>query len=143
MAARAKTVATETQTTARRGRPVSVEALQKKLDSAQAALQKEKDRRVTQVAGLQQKLAAATANRKELQQKVTELSRSLATIEAEKKNAEREQQKVEKKEAAKQAALQKFLESWEKRYQAAETKKGTGRKKRGGKGRGRPRKSAE
>ena len=126
-----------TNTTGRRGRPLTVESLQNKLSVTQAALASEKEKRKTQVAALKQKLAAAVSVKGELQKQLREVSKTLSAIETERKAKEREQARVEKLEAARQAAIDTFLEKWEKKQQLAAGKKTVRKKGR----RGRPRKA--
>ena len=123
--------------TPRRGRPVSVEVLQRKLARAEEMLGKEKEKRVKQIDALKEKLAVTAAAKKELQQKLKTAVAELSRIHTEKKAADKLAAQQLKMEAARNEAVGKFLAKWEKSYLAAEKKKSGGKRRR----RGRPRKS--
>ncbi|MES9872338.1 MAG: hypothetical protein ABW146_04445 [Candidatus Sedimenticola sp. 6PFRAG7] len=131
-----KTAPASTQSAAvsRRGRPVSVDVLQRKLTVAQDALAKEKARRIDARA----KLSAALAEKKQLKSKLKEVATVLDRLDKEQKAAEKSAAQQLKMETARNDAIAKFLAKWEKNYLAAQTKKTGGRGKRR---RGRPRKS--
>lgn len=133
-----KSVEKSVQTTGRRGRPVSVDVLQRKLLAAQEALSAEKEKRKAQVASIKEKMDAAVAAKKELQGRLKEVSSELALMQHEAKRAEKAAAKKLKMEMDRNAAVAKFLSKWEKKYMEAESKSTGRRKKRGP---GRPRRS--
>lgn len=114
----------------RRGRPVSAEALQRKLATVQAALKSEKEKRQKQATAARAKIAALTADKRELGGTLAQVRKALSEIETEKRAAEKEAQREQKMEIARAAAVTKFLEKWEK-SNAVKPAKSKRRKKRG------------
>jgi regulator of replication initiation timing len=127
----ASAVPVTVDTTARRGRPVSVDVLQRKLVRTQDGLSKERTRRQEMKVKCDKLVAANRAYRAELK----ELRSRLSVIEAERSTAEKEALRQEKMEIARNEAIGRFLAKWEKEYLAKQDK-GSGRKRRRGRPKG-------
>lgn len=117
----------------RRGRPVSVEALKRKLETLQSQFKHEKQKRREQLQHAQLKIAGLTAERRALRQELSQTKKRLQQIEAEQKRAARDAAQQQRIEVARNLAVAKFLQKWDK--QQAKVLSGQKRKP------GRPRKS--
>ncbi len=127
------TEAGETQT---RGRPVSLEVLQRRLTTAEETLKLEREKRKKQLQDSRLKLAESATAKKELLTQVRDLKKELVRIKSEKSEAERAGAQQAKMESARAAAVEKFVEKWNKKFLEMETGKKSGGKRRK---RGRPR----
>lgn len=128
-----KTAAVKTQ---QRGRPISIEVLQRRLATAQETLKTEKEKRKKLAQESKLKLAESIAAKKELQNQVRDLKKELVQIRSEKSKAERADAQKARMESARDAAVEKFVEKWTKKFLASEARKKSGRNSRK---RGRPR----
>ena len=127
------TAAGETQ---QRGRPVSLEVLQRRLATAEGTLKLEKEKRKKQLQDSRLKLAESITAKKELLTQVRDLKKELVRIKSERSEAERAGAQRAKMESARAAAVEKFVEKWNKKFLETEAGKKSGSKRRK---RGRPR----
>ena len=115
----------------KRGRPVSVDALRRKLDSAREAARRERDKRRDMSAAAKRKIAEHVARNKALRKELAEARGLLAKVEAQEKEAERIRSEAEKMERDRAEAVASFLARWEKDYakKAGKEQAGRGRPK--------------
>lgn len=113
----------------RKGRPVSVEVLQRKLASSLEALKTEKQKRQALAKNARQTARTAVIERRKLKLQITALKQELSGLQNEKKSAEKQAAQQQKLEIARNDAVGRFLERWEKEYQKKNTAP-TGKKKR-------------
>lgn len=119
----------------RRGRPVSVELLRSKLEKAQQLLRTEKERRRTLASKARNVVAEHVARNKAMRSELVATRRELNRVTAESKSTERAREQELDHDKAREAAVQKFLESWESEF-GKKRSKPTGQR---GRPRGRPR----
>jgi hypothetical protein len=100
----------------RRGRPVSVDALKRKLDIAREAVRRERNKRRDMSAATKRKIAEHVARNKALRSELAEVRRVLSDVEAKEKAAEKERSATEAMDRAREAAVAKFTERWEQDY---------------------------
>lgn len=119
---------------ARKGRPVSVDVLQRKLADALTALKAEKRKRQELAKNAKQTAKTAVMERKGLKSRIAELKQTLTQLQNEKKSNEKLAARQQKMEIARNEAVGKFLERWEKEYQKKNAAP-AGRRKRRKRGR--------
>lgn len=101
----------------RKGRPVSVDVLQRKLADSLTALKTEKRKRQQLAKNARQIARTAVMERRKLKNQIVELKENLSELQNEKKSAEKQAVRQQKMEIARNAAVGRFLERWEKNYQ--------------------------
>jgi len=123
----------------RRGRPVSLDVLKRKLAEAEQRAVAERDKRRTQVADARDKAARAVAEKMVMRSELAEVRRELAAVTKQWAAERKEATRAAKKAAAWDVALEKFRRRWEKEYQEKEArarKRGPGRPKKRGRPKG-------
>lgn len=118
----------------RKGRPVSVDVLQRKLADSLNALKKEKQKRQALAKNARQTARTAVIERRKLKIQIAALKQNLSDLQNEKKSAEKQAAQQQKLEIARNEAVGRFLERWEKDYQKKNAAP-TGKKKRRKRGR--------
>ena len=113
----------------RKGRPVSVDVLQRKLADSLHALKTEKQKRQALAKKAKQTARAAVTERRKLKIQIAALKQNLSDLQKEKKSAEKQAAQQRKLEIARNEAVGRFLERWEKEYQKKNAAP-TGKKKR-------------
>ncbi|MCW8890384.1 MAG: hypothetical protein OQL20_06985 [Sedimenticola sp.] len=98
----------------RRGRPVSVDALKRKLETLQLQLSNEKQKRRDQLHNAQLKISTLTAERRALRQQLGQTKKRLQQIESEQKSLAREEALQRRIEEARNLAVAKFLQKWDR-----------------------------
>ena len=102
---------------ARKGRPVSVDVLQRKLAASVTALKAEKKKRQQLAKNAKLTARKAVTERRNLKKQITELKKNLSALLSEKKSAEKQAAQQQKMDIARNQAVGKFLERWEKNHQ--------------------------
>ncbi len=97
----------------RKGRPVSVDVLQRKLAASLTALKAEKKKRQQ----LTRNAKTAVIERRNLKKQITELKQNLSVLHNEKRSAEKQAARQQKMDIARNQAVGKFLERWERDHQ--------------------------
>ncbi len=129
----------ERSDTPRRGRPISIEVLKRKLAEAEQRAVIERDKRRTQVAQARDKAARAVAEKMVMRGELAEIRRELAAITRQWAAEKKEAARAAKKEAAWEIALERFRRRWDKEYQEKEArahKRGPGRPRKRGRPKG-------
>ena len=101
----------------RKGRPLSIEVLQHKLGAAMTALKSEKKKRQQLAKDAKQTVRTAVIEKRKLKKQLTELKQNLSTLQNEKKSAEKQAVRQQKLDIARNQAVGKFLERWERDQQ--------------------------
>ncbi len=112
----------------RRGRPVSVDLLRRKLEKAQKLARSEKERRRAVAGKARKAIAAHVARNKQMRTELAATKRELGRLDTEVKAAERAREQEQQIEMARETAVQTFLEGWEKDFLKKEA---TGKRRRG------------
>ena len=123
----------------RRGRPVSIEVLKRRLAEAEQRAIIERDKRRAQVSEARDKAARAVAEKMEMRGELAAVRRELAKLTRQWKAEKREAERVAKMAAAWEDALAKFRMRWEKEYlikEARSRRRGPGRPKKRGRPKG-------
>ncbi len=123
----------------RRGRPVSLEVLKRKLAEAEQRAVAERDKRRTQVAEARDKAARAVAEKMVMRGELAEVRRELAAVTRQWASERKAAARAARKAAAWEVALERFRRRWEKEYQEKEArarKRGPGRPKKRGRPKG-------
>jgi|GEM_PF-5789534 len=101
----------------RKGRPVSVDVLQRKLAASVTALKAEKKKRQQLAKNAKLTTRKSVTERRNLKKQITELKKSLSALLNEKKSAEKQAAQQQKMDIARNQAVGKFMERWEKNHQ--------------------------
>ncbi len=132
----------------RRGRPVSIEVLKRKLAEAEQRAATERDKRRAQVAEAREKAARAVAEKMALRSELAAVRRELTEVNRQWNAEKRAAARAARMEAAWEDALARFRVRWEKEYLAKEARsrrRGPGRPRKRGRPKGsknRPKPSA-
>ncbi|MDF1529885.1 MAG: hypothetical protein P1R74_12235 [Sedimenticola sp.] len=120
----------------RRGRPVSVAVMKRKLELLQTRVQSEKLKRKQQLSNAQLKINTLLEEKRVLRNELKLFKARLQQMESEQKRAAKHELNKRRLEEARKLAVERFLTKWDKNHQVGTTQ--SGRKKRK---QGRPRKS--
>jgi hypothetical protein len=93
-----------------------VDALRRKLEAAREMAHREREKRREVSAAARDRIAEHVARNKVLRRELVETRRALAQQDAGEKEAERERAEAEKMERAREAAVAKFVERWDRDY---------------------------
>lgn len=126
----------DTSNRPRRGRPVSVAVMKRKLELLQTQVESEKLKRKQQLCNAQLKINTLLEEKRALRNELKLFKARLQQIESEQKRVARDELNKRRIEEARNLAVERFLTKWDKNHQVGTTL--SGRKKRKP---GRPRKS--
>jgi len=113
----------------RRGRPVSIEVLQRRLEASENALRQQKEKRRKLSQSSKQRLAVVLEAKGKLKAELAALKKTLSSMLAAQKAEEKAAQRRQKMEQERNTAIAGFVQRWEKKYLAKQSTV-TGRKRK-------------